>query len=116
MTGVDGLSSLVVEKFDNKCCLCLFCPCSLNSAETSSTITKIHEQDTSRTTGNSSRSLTFVKAILHLPDESVRPSVRLTFIDEDDGKEMAQPSLHTNFVPLPRNANGYTVLAAACSR
>ncbi|CAM9095986.1 unnamed protein product, partial [Hapterophycus canaliculatus] len=58
----------------------------------------------------------FVKAILHLPDEESRPSVSLAFIDEDTGREMIQPSLHTNMLPLKPNGKGYSVLAVACSR
>ena len=59
---------------------------------------------------------TFVKSILHLPNEADRPLVRLVLIDEDSGEEMIQTSLHTNAVPLRSNKNGYTVLAVACGR
>lgn len=59
---------------------------------------------------------TLVKAILHIPDEDTRPSVRLAFVDEDDGMEMFQPLLYTNSIPLCPNRNGYTVLATACGR
>ncbi|CAN0342144.1 unnamed protein product [Ectocarpus sp. 12 AP-2014] len=58
----------------------------------------------------------FVRAILHLPDEESRPSVRLAFVDEDTGREMLSPSLHTNAMPLAPNKCGYSVLAAACGR
>lgn len=73
------------------------------------------------TSGNTEESrgsslFAFVKAILHLPDEAAKPFVRLSFIDEDNGDEVLQTSLHTNAVPLRQNKNGYTVLAAACGR
>lgn len=61
-------------------------------------------------------SVTFVRAILHLPDESAQPSVRLIVIDHDSGVEMEMPLLHTNAIPLVSNSNGYSLLAAACSR
>ena len=61
-------------------------------------------------------SCTFVKSILHLPNEDDRPLVHLVLIDEDSGEEMIQTSLHTNAVPLRSNRKGYTVLAVACGR
>eukprot|EP00752_Nemacystus_decipiens_P010794 g9601.t1 len=64
----------------------------------------------------SAKDYCFVKAILHLPDEESRPSVRLAFVDEDTGLEMVQPTLHTNAVPLKPNKRGYSLLAAACHR
>ncbi|CAM9419849.1 unnamed protein product [Ascophyllum nodosum] len=66
--------------------------------------------------GPPSRVATFVKAILHISDEAAHPSVRLAFVDEDDGTEMFQPLLHTHATPLYPNIKGYTVLATVCSR
>lgn len=77
------------------------------------------ESETSHTAGKhlqGSSLPTFVKAILHITDEAARPSVRLAFVDEDNGSDIIQPSLHTNTIPLLPNQKGYTVVAAACSR
>lgn len=79
-------------------------------------VSDVHGSATSREDSRGPVVATVVKAILHIPDEDARPSVRLTFVDEDDGTEMSQPLLYTNAIPLRRNRNGYTVLATACGR